>query len=400
MTGLWLKRFGLAVLGLALAAGFYLALREKPVDVDSATVSRGPMQLTLMQEGETRVREIYTISTPIAGHLSRTVLKVGDPVVAHRTVVAAIHPLDPPLIDNRTYEELLAGREVAAAAVTIATAEEERASTALQTAKDNLARSLRLARSGIVPESSLERSAGEVKELTAALASARSAVALRSAELKSAEARLRRPGEKGAQGECCVNLTAPADGVVLAMHARSEQPVAAGARIADIGDPRALEIVAALTSADAVSVRPGTAARIVDWGGAPLRAHVTRVEPAAFTKVSALGIEEQRVNVVLDLDDRDARLGNAYRVFAELVLWESNSALQVPVSALFRKDGQWSLYRIRDGRAETVALTLGHINGRQAEVLSGLVEGDRVILFPSDVIAEGRLVAPREGPAP
>ena len=395
MTG----RIGLAALAAIVGAGLYVALREQPVSVDAAPVIEGPMIVTIDQEGVTRVRNVYTVSAPIAGHLDRTSLEEGDPVEANRTVVASIHPMDPPLIDRRTEAELLAAIEAARSGVAQAELEHQRALSALEPAEADLERAVRLFGSNIVSERDLQRATTEVALQEAQVKSTEARIRQRQAELNSAKARLMRPGDeildiKGR--ECCVEVTAPIDGIVLSVRVKSEQAVAAGTPLAEVGDPRDLEIAVDLLSEDAVRIRPGLKATITDWGGEEnLDATVRRVDPSAFTKVSALGIEEQRVNAVLDLDRPEPLLGHGYRVFARLAIWRSEKALQAPIAALFRTSGNWAVFRIVDDRAELVPVEIGHLNDESAEVTSGLSRGDRVVLHPSDTLDDGGLVASR-----
>ena len=395
MTG----RIGLAALAAIVGAGLYVALREQPVSVDAAPVIEGPMIVTIDQEGVTRVRNVYTVSAPISGHLDRTSLEEGDPVEANRTVVASIHPMDPPLIDRRTEAELLAAIEAARSGVAQAELEHQRALSALEPAEADLERAVRLFGSNIVSERDLQRATTEVALQEAQVKSTEARIRQRQAELNSAKARLMRPGDeildiKGR--ECCVEVTAPIDGIVLSVRVKSEQAVAAGTPLAEVGDPRDLEIAVDLLSEDAVRIRPGLKATITDWGGEEnLDATVRRVDPSAFTKVSALGIEEQRVNAVLDLDRPEPLLGHGYRVFARLAIWRSEKALQAPIAALFRISGNWAVFRIVDDRAELVPVEIGHLNDESAEVTAGLSRGDRVVLHPSDTLDDGGLVAPR-----
>ncbi len=399
MQGKWIKRVLAVVAVGAIVAGFAYALREKPQLVDVGTVTRGPMRVTVSQEGVTRVREVYAVSSPIAGHLSRTVLDEGDAVRAGVTVVAAIHPLDPPLIDSRSQAELVAAREAARAAVSMAEIDLKRLQSDLQFSRDNLERAKALAKTNFLAQSALQKASTDVEVLEAQIASAAAAIELRRAELASAEARLSPPSDPNRKPEasCCVHLTAPVDGVVLSVFARSEQPVAVGTKIAEIGDPRDIEVTVDLLSSDAVRIAPGSPAEIFDWGGDRiLAARVRRIDPAGFTKVSALGIEEQRVNLVLDLDDKDPRLGHGFRVYARLTLWQSEDTLRLPISALFRDGQDWSLFAIRDGRARQVAVDIGQMNDEVAELKDGLADGDRVILHPSDMVSDGTLVEARQ----
>lgn len=399
MQGKWFKRV-LAVIAVgAVVAGFAYALREKPQLVDVGTVTRGPMRVTVSQEGVTRVREVYAVSSPIAGHLSRTVLDEGDAVRAGVTVVAAIHPLDPPLIDSRSQAELVAAREAARAAVSMAETDLKRLQSDLQFARDNLDRARALAKTNFLAHSALQKASTDVEVLEAQIASGEAAIELRKAEFASAKARLLPPGDPNRQPErsCCVHLTAPVDGVVLSVFAKSEQPVAVGTKIAEIGDPRDIEVTVDLLSSDAVRIPPGSPAEIFDWGGDKvLSARVRRIDPAGFTKVSALGIEEQRVNLVLDLEDKDPRLGHGFRVYARLTLWQSEDTLRLPISALFRDGQDWSVFAIRDGRARQVAVDIGQMNDEVAQLTGGLSQDDRIILHPSDTVSDGTLVEARQ----
>ncbi|WP_245294118.1 efflux RND transporter periplasmic adaptor subunit [Methylobrevis pamukkalensis] len=376
---------------IAITGAAWWAVREQPAQVDVATVADGPMTVTIREEGMTRVRDIFAVSTPIAGRLSRTVLSEGDRVEGGKTIVAAIHALDPPLIDRRTEAELIAARDAARSGVGIAESELRRVETDLALAKEDLARALKLFDPGIISESALERATNEVERQEAAVEAARATVGFRQAELASAEARLLQPdAEIPDPSHCCINLLAPVDGTVLTIHARSEQAIAAGAVVAEIGDTSKLEIVVDLLSADAVRIAPGTPASIVEWGGeADLPATVRRIDPAAFTKVSALGIEEQRVNGILDFAKGDPRLGHGFRVVAELEIWRCESCLQIPVSALYRAGLDWKVFKLEDGRLAETSVAIGRMNDETAEVLSGLSSGDRVVVHPSDTLADG-----------
>jgi len=398
MNGVWIKRGAMAVAAVLVIAGFAWALRDRPVLIDAAKVVEAPMRVTIREEGVTRVREVYTVSAPIAGHLTRTVLKEGDKVEAGKTVFASIRPLDPPLLDRRTEAELLATRDAARSAVGIAEIELKRAQTDLNLAEEDLDRAQKLHGPGIISESTLQRAVNDVEMHKAVVEAARATIGFRRAELASAEARLLQPEPSDPTGEnCCVNLVAPVDGTVLSVLARSEQAVLAGMRIGEIGDTRDLEIVVDLLSSDAVRIGPGTKAIISDWGGdRTLGAIVRRVDPAAFTKVSALGIEEQRVNAVLDLTEHDSRLGHGYRVFAEMAVWECESCLQVPISALFRNGRKWNVFVVKDGRLLQAEVDVGRMNDEVAQVVGGLSAEDAVVVHPGDTLENGSRVELRD----
>ncbi len=394
------KWLGLAALAAIVAAGIYIALREQPALVDTAPVKSGPMTVTIDQEGTTRVRNVYTVSAPIAGHVDRTSLEEGDPVEANKTIVASIHPLDPPLIDRRTEAELLAAIEAARSGVAQAELEHQRALAALELARADLERATRLFGSNIVSERDMQRAATEVALKEAQVKTTEARIRQRQAELTSARARLMRPGDEVldiAGRQCCVEVTAPIDGIVLSVKVKSEQAVTAGTPLAEVGNPEDLEIAVDLLSEDAVRIRPGLKAEITNWGGERnLSATVRRVDPSAFTKISALGIEEQRVNAVLDLDEFEPLLGHGYRVFARLAIWKSDDVLQVPIAALFRTDGNWAVYRADNDRASLTTIEIGHLNDETAEVISGLSSGDQVILHPSDLLEDGGLIGMRD----
>jgi len=385
---------------LAVAAGLWWAFRERPAGVDVAVVAAGTMTVAVEEDGIARVREVYRLSAPVAGRLDRTLLDEGDAVVANVTVVARLKPLDPPFLDDRTRAEITAAIDAAAAAVALAEAQQQSADAALTQARADLQRAERLATTGVVSESQLEKARAEVRVSEAQLASAAAQVKLRQSELASARARLIGPGDNAAGGgdsTCCVAVTAPIDGVVLDMLVRSEQVIAAGSPLADIGDPHDIEIAIDLLSQDAVRLAPGAPVTVTGYGGPPLTGRLRLVSPSAATKVSALGIEEQRVAALVDLDSPAPGLGHNFRVRAAIEEWRSDDAVTVPVAALFREGADWAAYRIEDGRARRVRLDIGRLNGRQAEVKAGLAAGDRVILHPSDVIADGTLVAARDG---
>lgn len=395
----WIFRLGLIGLALAILAGFYLAMREKPILVDTAMVKRGEMQVTIKEEGITQVKDVYTVSAPIAGHLDRTTLEEGAAVIAGQTVIASIHPPEPPFLDERTLAEYTAAAEAARSAVALAEVEHAQAEKSLDLARSEYNRASQLAKTNVVSERGLEQAYNDLQLKEAQVASTEAVISLRNAELASALARLRQPRDINAAAsgaDCCIELTSPVNGVILKVLARSEQAVAQGAPIIEIGDPTKLEIVVDLQSSDAPRVQPGSRAIVSDWGGdTDLSATVRRIDPAAFTQVSSLGIEEQRVNVILDLDTVRPELGHGYRVLASLVVWSADDVLQIPIGALFRSGGEWAAFAVSDGRADLRKIEVGRINDEFAQITGGLDEGDTVILYPNDVLQDGSLVEPR-----
>ena len=341
----WIKRALLAMVVLMIVGGLIYALRPLPIPVDTALIESGPLEVTVDEEGVTRIREVYMVSAPVAGKVLRSPREVGDEVSGGETLVAVIQPGDPSFLDARTRRELGAAVAAAKAAVSLAEAQVLRAESELVFAEAELRRAVQLRETQTISAQALEKARLDVETGKAAVASEQANLEFRRRELESAEARLIGPEMEQAHpddnDDCCVRVMAPVDGQVLKIIHESEQRVGAGQPLLEIGDPRDLEIVAELLSTDAVKIAQGAGAYIVGWGGADtLEAKVTRVEPAGFEKVSALGIEEQRVNTILELTDPPeawAQLGHDYRVFVRIVTWSSAGVLQVPISALFRQ---------------------------------------------------------------
>ena len=395
-------RSSLLIAGLVIAVliGFYYALRQAPILVDVQQITNGPMIVTIKEEGETRVKDIYVVSSPISGHLDRTTLDEGAKVISNKTVIASIHPLDPPFIDERQFLELSSAAAAARSAVALAKTEYEQAKSNLQLANSEYKRYLTLSKKKVISDSQLEKIANEAKVRKAQLQSALANISLRKSQLKSAESRLKQPTDVNPQHKgknCCIELRSPIDGVVLDMHAKSQQTVSMGAKIASIGNPSNLEIVVDLLSSDAPKIKPNSKVIISDWGGnEDLKAVVRLIEPAAYTKVSALGIEEQRVNALIDLKSVPKTLGHGYRVLADIIIWSNETVTQIPIGALFRSNGKWAAFFLNDGKAELKHLEIGHMNDKMAEVISGTKQGETVILYPNDQINNGHRVEERE----
>ena len=291
--------------GLGLAVILVWLLGPRPVPVDFATVDRGLLQVSASDEGETRVKEIYVVSAPVTGLMRRIDLEPGDPVVAAETVVARIEPTDPVVLDVRSEAEARAAVQAASASLELARAEVERAEAELEFARSELERFRGLAERDTISESALDDAERRERTATAALAESRAQLSVREFELERAEARLLpASAARERRGGCdCIDVHSPVNGRVLRRLQQSEAVVTPGTPLMEIGDPREMEIVVDMLSTEAVLVRPGQAVLIEAWGGAePLNGRVQRVEPFGFTKVSALGIEEQRVNVIVDLE--------------------------------------------------------------------------------------------------
>ncbi|HEU5260239.1 MAG TPA: efflux RND transporter periplasmic adaptor subunit [Gemmatimonadales bacterium] len=380
------KRIAVGGVAVLVVAGAVALLRPAPLSVDTARVARGPLQVTVDEEGETRVRDRYVVSAPVAGRVARIELREGDPV-APGAVVARVFPAP---LDARAREQASARVEAAEDAQRAAGAGVAQARAALEQAQRSCRRAQDLAAKGLIaPE---ERERAELEEAT------------RARELESAEFRAQAAAHDVqvaraallAETGNAIPLRSPIRGQVLRIPERSERVVLAGAPLAELGDPAKLEIVADLLSSDAVKVKPGDAMLIEGWGGGTtLSGRLRVVEPSGFTKVSALGVEEQRVNVVGDFVDPPGALGDRYRVEIRVVVWQADDILKVPASALFRHGDGWSVFAVAEGRARRRELEVGHRTPFDAEIVQGLNEGDVVIRHPSDRIAEGVRVSAR-----
>ncbi len=402
MNATWIKRIIGGAVMLAVVGMFVYAMLPQPVLVDTAVIGKGPLTVTVDEEGETRIREIYVVSTPIDGKVLRSPREVGDVVEKDKSLLAIIEPSDPSFLDIRTRRELQASVAAAVASVRHSETEILRAESELKFAESDLKRAESLAERGTVSQRTLEKATLDVEVRKSALAQAHANLELRKQELESAKARLIGPEEdrkKLEDGSCCVEVRAPVSGRVLRIDKESEQIVKAGEPLVRIGDPKDLEIVVDLLSTDAVKVKAGADAVIEGWGGLkPLSARVRRIDPAGFTKVSALGIEEQRVNTILDLTipkDEMPHLGHDFRVFVRITVWDSEDAVKVPLSALFRSAQDWAVFQVQDGTAKVTPVKIGQRNTREAEILEGLDPSARVILHPSDRVEDGTSVIDR-----
>lgn len=385
----------IAIAVVGLAGGSAFLLRRPPLEIDVVQTVRGPLEVTTTDEGETRIRERFVVTASVSGRLMRMGLREGDLVEAGQ-VLAELAPLP---LSAREQEEVRA--RVAAARSTHREALEQvrHAAEDHAQAQRELQRMERLVREGFVSAQAGERAANAAvtagNELAAAQARANAALE----EVKVAEAgmlplRLLR-GESAAM----VPVTSPVPGVVLEMTERSERIVTAGTPLLTVGDPRDLEVVADLLSTEAVKVQPGMAARIDGWGGnAVVPGVVRRIEPHAFSKISVLGIEEKRTNVIIDVIDPPPQLGDGYRVIAQIRLWHVEDALKIPVSAMFRCDvASWCVFSVENGRAARRIVRIGHRNADEAELVDALPPGLQLIRYPSNSLADGTRVVVRAG---
>lgn len=392
----------LALLGVALAVAFW----PRPVFVDLGQVTRGPMRVTIDEVGRTRVSEPYVVSTPVAGRLQRVQVHPGDPVVKGETVVAHMLPTNPAALDLRTREQALAAVQAAEAALRVSQADHNAAIAGFDLAKAELDRAQQLAERQIASAAALERRQQAFRVAAAAVQTTEAAIAMREADLANARAQLIDFEHRGTNEATAtahdgdIPLFAPADGRVLRVIQQSETTLPSGTPIMEVGNIETdLEVVVELISSDAVQVTAGDPVLLTNWGGpVALTGEVSRIDPLAITKFSALGVEEQRVPVTVSLtgqvEDRKS-LGHGYRVETHIIVWQAEDVLRVPASALFRHAADWAVFVAEEGHASLRPVEIGHGNGVEAEVLSGLRDADRVVLYPSAAIIDGAAIASR-----
>lgn len=386
-----------ATLLIAAAAIAYWALAPQVIQVETAQVSRGAMEGSVEADGITRVLDPWTVSAPISGVLGRPEVQEGDAVTQGETVVATLRPTEAQLLDAR-------GRAAAQAAVAEATAAVDVARARLSQSEETLAylqaqldKIHRLVERGATTQAALEAAQRDVANAERAHQAAQSEYILSTATLSRASAELQPPEGPGGDGGCCLQVRAPVSGTVLAILEPEARPVPLGTPLLTIGDLGRMGIEADVLSTDAVQIAPGAPARITGWGGREdLQASVNRIDPMGRTRLSALGVEEQRVVVHLDLQsppDQRVGLGDRFHVRVRIRLWSAEDVLQMPVGALFRQGTDWAVYRVVEGRARLTPIRIGRMTDQDVEVLEGLAEGDALVLYPGDEIAEGTRVA-------
>lgn len=399
MPRLTRKRIIMIVIGLLVLIAVIYGFLPSPVMVETAEVERGPLQVIVEEEGETQVVDRYVVSSPVAAYARRIDLEVGD-VVQQGQPLVRLEPPRSPILDPRSRAE--AEARVAAARAGVAQAEEQvrSAEAVARRAADERARAERLAEDESITPQALERAVTEAAQAEANVAAARAAATSAQAELTAAQAALQQVAPGNANLGVQSLLRAPAAGRVLAVHRTSEGHVNAGEPLVEVGDTERLEVHVDVLSQDAVRIASGTRVEIDQWGGGQvLEGMVHRVEPQGFTQVSSLGVEERRVTVVAGLTSPVGQwesLGSNYRVLARFVVWEGEDVLQVPTSALFRTDDGWGVFVVEGDVARRRDVTVGRQAGLRAQVLSGLEEGDLVIVHPANDIEDGISVRPHK----
>ncbi|SEQ23539.1 HlyD family secretion protein [Amphritea atlantica] len=399
-SGHWVLLGSVVVVLLLLVWAFM----PRPLLVDIGTVQRGAMLETIDDEGKTRVRDAYVVSTPVTGRLLRIEVEPGDRVIQDKTVIARMLPANPVALDSRSREQARAAVVSAEAAVRLAQAELNKALADTELADTELKRITELQQRGAVSNAALDNAKQMWRSASAQLDMAKASISMRQADLASARAQLITfvPGQRDNRDaqSGVINIVAPHSGSILRVLQESETTLPAGQAILEIGDiNEELEVEVELLSSDAVRVKPGYRVMIENWGGPQaLEGRVEKVEPWGFTKYSALGVEEQRVKTTIRfISDKSQRasLGHGFRVEARIVVWEDADALIVPSSALIRSGSQWAVYRVESGKALLQTIEVGHNNGISAELSGGLAAGDQVVLYPPAELRDGGRVKPR-----
>ncbi|WP_024326520.1 efflux RND transporter periplasmic adaptor subunit [Thioalkalivibrio sp. AKL19] len=390
------KRITIGLVVLAGVAALVWALRPQPVPVSLSEVHKGSFEETVREEGRTRLRDTYTVSAPIAGYLHRVALEEGDAVALGDTLFR-LEPLPTPALDARSREQARENLAAARSRLQSAEANLENLRAEARFAESEYRRHQELFDRGAVSATEMERMETMRDRARSAVRAGESAVEVARSEIESARVVLDIASGQMPESEAdSLSVRSPAEGVVLERYRCCEGTIGAGEPVLVVGDLDDLEVQVDLLSMDAVRVVPGMRVRLTDWGrDAQLDATVRRVQPFGFTKISALGVDEQRVPVILDLDAVEARLAGlavGYRVEAEFLLWEGDDVLQVPTSALFRDRGDWSVYVVEDGRAEPRRVEVGRRSGFTTQILEGLEGGERVVTRPGDRVQAGTRV--------
>jgi HlyD family secretion protein len=381
---------------LLLVAAVIYGLMPKPLVVDTAEVKRGPLTVSVVEEGKTRIRNRHVISPPVAGYLRRVELRAGAPIVRGKTVLAVIQASTSNFLDPRTKAEAEARINASEAIRETRQAELDRATAALDLAEKQLDRQEKLRRSGAAADQDYDIAAAEAQVRKRERNAAEFALRAAASDVEVARAALLQAQAPSADQAKPIEVLAPVDGFVLNVYEESERPVTPGLPIMEVGDVQDLEAEIELLSSDAVGIAPGADVSIEQWGGGnPLRGKVSVVEPGGFTKISSLGVEEQRVKVRVDfLDPVPAghTFGDRYRVEARIVTWKGDDVLQIPTGALYRKGNQWMTFIEENGVARETEVTVGQNNGVSAQILGGLEAGETVILHPPDKVEDGTAV--------
>jgi len=390
--------WGIILLLVATILAWLLAPR--PLAVAIAQAEKGTFVLSISDEGKTRIHDIYQVSAPVAGQLKRIDVEIGDQVLAARTVIAEIEPSNPSFLDARGKTQLTASIQAAESAMSIAQAELLEAEAELSFADKEFTRIAALRAKKIAAERELDNALRLKNSAQAALETARAALQMRQYQFEEIKAMQVSPVTSSLSGAACecLNIYSPIDGLVMKVHNRSAGVIAAATPLLEVGNPNDLEILVELLSTDAVQVEVGQQAQVHNWGGpGSLPAQVTQVEPIGFTKVSALGIEEQRVNVLLVFTGNQtqwSRLGHGYQVDVEILLRQEDEQLLLPLTALVRQQGHWAVYLVKNNYAQLTKVEVAGLNNQFANIVGGIEEGQHYVLYPNNEVSHGVKVTP------
>ena len=395
MTSRTLRTWTTSGLLVAAVAAVTAWLWPTSIDVDAVTIGRGSVTDSVTDQGVARVRKAYVIASPVAGRVERVLLEPGDRVIADRTIVARVRPASAELLDARTRAQAQSAVQAARSTLAAAVAQRDRLEAEAERTQVDGRRFADLARDGIITRQSLDKAQADADQAAHALQAADADILTKRAGVTSAEAVLGAPLAAGTS----IPVTSPASGVVTRVLQQSERTVVAGTPLVEIGDTAGLEAAIEFLTQDVVSMRPGQRAEIYNWGGpAAIPAEVRRIEPQGFTKISALGVEEQRTVVVLQFTAAPASwlgLAPGYRVWGRVFVRTVPSAVVAPLGALVRDRGSWAVFRVEQGRARLRAIEVGILTDRDAEVCSGLAAGDVVVVYPSDLVRDNARVKSR-----
>lgn len=395
MSAQWRRRIVWGIVALCIIGALTYGYWPRPLSVEVARVTRGPMQATVEEEGQTRVIDRFVVSAPIAGYARRNPFDVGDQV-KEGDVLEELEPTRSAVLDPRSRAEAQARVSASQASLNAAKQRADAARTQAELAQTEYRRVRDLVARNLAPQEQLDQANARLRSAKAEQRSAEFGVEVAQFQLEAARTALKYSGAEDTPPAEIVRIRAPVDGSILKIYQKSEGAVASGTPLMEVGNPRSLEVVVDVLSADAVRIEPGMRVIFKRWGGnPPLEGRVRTVEPVAFTKVSALGVEEQRVNIIADFvsdPSRWARLGDGYRVDAAFVIWEQDDVLKIPASALFRHGDGWAVYTVNNGTADLTEVRIGHRSGLVAHVTKGLSEGATVITHPGDKIENGTRV--------
>lgn len=393
------KKLTLAAIALVVVFAVY-AFWPKPTLVDMGTVSQGHMVVTINEEARTRVHDIYTISAPVSGRLLRVEVEPNDPVEKSKTIVAHMLPANPGTLNSRELAQALTTVESAEASLSVAQANLKKAHAHTAFTKVNLTRASQTKEKGTISQAEFDKTQWEAESAEAELENAKAAISLRKAALSNAKAALINMDSLNLSTPKTIDLKSPINGRVLTILQKSEVIIGEGTAIVEVGNvAEDLEVIVELLSTDAVKINKGNKVMIQNWGETePLSGVVARIDPAGFTKYSALGIEEQRVNAIIQLTDSNEnalKLGHGFRVEVQIVIWENDNALIVPASALFRKNNQWAVFVVDNDKAKLQRVNIERNNGIQASVIEGLTVDERVVLYPASTLEDGMHIVDR-----